>query len=130
MGTSLVLRALEFFGQNREHARRGVEYLMQAQNADGGWGGATGTPSTLEETAQAVAALVPWGESSNAAKAIREGVEYLLREIEESLDRPNPIGLYFSHLWYAEKLYPPIWTLEALGRAVNDPRSQAPPGNK
>ena len=29
--------------------------------------------------------------------------------------RPTPIGLYFANLWYSEKLYPIIWTVEALG---------------
>jgi squalene-hopene/tetraprenyl-beta-curcumene cyclase len=31
---------------------------------------------------------------------------------------PAPIGLYFSLLWYHEKMYPWVWTLEAL--AEND----------
>jgi squalene-hopene/tetraprenyl-beta-curcumene cyclase len=123
VGTSLVLRALEFFGRDSEQARHGVQYLLQVQNADGGWGGAASIPSTLEETAQAVAALVPWGESPSINKAIREGVLFLLIDLENAVSRPNPIGLYFSHLWYAENLYPPIWTLEALGRVLRNTSS-------
>jgi squalene-hopene/tetraprenyl-beta-curcumene cyclase len=118
IGTSLVLRALEEFDSEKDRSLRGVEYLLGAQNSDGGWGGAAAVPSTLEETALAISALAPWEKSADAGKAIHNGVEYLLREMESSLERPSPIGLYFSHLWYAEKLYPQIWTLEALGRAV------------
>jgi squalene-hopene/tetraprenyl-beta-curcumene cyclase len=31
---------------------------------------------------------------------------------------PSPIGFYFAKLWYFEKLYPIIFTVAALGRAV------------
>jgi squalene-hopene/tetraprenyl-beta-curcumene cyclase len=30
---------------------------------------------------------------------------------------PAPIGLYFARLWYAERLYPLIFTVSALQRA-------------
>jgi len=36
----------------------------------------------------------------------------------EAIRNPSPIGLYFSRLWYHERLYPLIWALEAL--AVED----------
>ena len=29
----------------------------------------------------------------------------------------SPIGFYFANLWYSERLYPLIWTVEALGYA-------------
>src|ERR1043166_8881787 len=32
--------------------------------------------------------------------------------------KPSPIGLYFARLWYYEELYPMIFTVGALGRAV------------
>jgi squalene-hopene/tetraprenyl-beta-curcumene cyclase len=31
---------------------------------------------------------------------------------------PSPIGFYFAKLWYFEKLYPLIFTVAALGRAL------------
>jgi squalene-hopene/tetraprenyl-beta-curcumene cyclase len=31
---------------------------------------------------------------------------------------PSPIGFYFAKLWYYEKLYPIIFTVAALGRAL------------
>ncbi len=118
LGTSRVLRALEHLAPHGPLASRGVEYLLRSQNADGGWGGAAAVPSSQEETAMAVAALAPWGQVPNTSAALFHGVEYLVQGLDRSGDRPRPIGLYFSHLWYSETLYPLIWTIEALGRAT------------
>ena len=118
LGTSRVLRALERLAPRSPLASRGVEYLLRSQNADGGWGGAVAVPSSQEETALAVAALAPWGEMPATSAAIFRGVEYLVQGLDRSGDWPRPIGLYFSHLWYSESLYPLIWTIEALGRAT------------
>ena len=130
LGTSRVLRALEVLDPDGPQAACGVEYLFRSQNADGGWGGARAVASSLEETALAVAALAPWVERQETWKAFSRGVEYLVKNIVNSADEPTPIGLYFSHLWYSERLYPLIWTLEALGRArkIANPtaRSQRP----
>jgi squalene-hopene/tetraprenyl-beta-curcumene cyclase len=118
LGTSRVLRALEHLAPHGPLASRGVNYLLRSQNADGGWGGAAAVPSSQEETAMAVAALAPWGQVPNTSAALFRGVEYLVQGLDRSGDRPRPIGLYFSHLWYSETLYPLIWTIEALGRAT------------
>jgi squalene-hopene/tetraprenyl-beta-curcumene cyclase len=123
IGTSLVLRALEILDRHGPQAARGVQYLLKTQNADGGWGGAKGTASSLEETAMAVAAIAPWGQSPETRNAFFRGAAYLIKESEKFLDRPVPIGLYFSHLWYSEKLYPLIWTIEALGRLMKNSTS-------
>jgi len=123
LGTSRVLRALEMLDPGGPLAAGGVKFLLGSQNADGGWGGAKGVPSSREETAMAVAALAPWTETPAARAAFFRGVEYLMRSPERGGDRPAAIGLYFSHLWYSEELYPLIWTVEALGRA----RRIAPP---
>jgi squalene-hopene/tetraprenyl-beta-curcumene cyclase len=117
LGTSRVLRALEVLDRDAPQTARGVEYLLRSQNADGGWGGAKAVASSLEETALAVAALAPWAEGPETREAFSRGVEYLMKNAVNSADQPSPIGLYFSHLWYSERLYPLIWTLEALGRA-------------
>ena len=55
-----MLRALEALDRHGSQAARGVEYLLESQNADGGWGGAKAVASSVEETAMAVAALTPW----------------------------------------------------------------------
>src|SRR5262249_8508597 len=58
-GTARVLAAYRDLAmRNSEPARRGVAWLLSAQNADGGWGGAVQTPSSIEETALAVEVLL------------------------------------------------------------------------
>ncbi len=118
IGTSLVLRALEIVDGNGAQAAGGVEYLCRAQNADGGWGGSTGIASSVEETALAVAALAGWPQNPAAGHCVSRGVKYLVANVRQGCDRPAAIGLYFSRLWYSERLYPLIWTIEALGRAT------------
>jgi squalene-hopene/tetraprenyl-beta-curcumene cyclase len=99
-----------------EPARRGVGWLVAAQNADGGWGGATNTPSSIEETALAVEVLLDAGPS--AETAVERGLAWLVAQIEAGgLRQPTPIGFYFAKLWYFEKLYPIIFSVAALGRA-------------
>jgi squalene-hopene/tetraprenyl-beta-curcumene cyclase len=91
---------------------RGVRYLLSAQNHDGGWGGAPGVVSSIEETAIAIhglAAIPP------AAEAVDRGVRWLVeatRRGEETT--PSPIGLYFAKLWYFEELYPLAFSIGAL----------------
>jgi squalene-hopene/tetraprenyl-beta-curcumene cyclase len=124
IGTSLVLRALELLQFDSESAVRGVQYLLQSQNSDGGWGGASQVRSTAEETALALSALAAWGHEPQIGGAIRRGLGYLLGQLGDAVKNPQPIGLYFSHLWYAEKLYPTVWSLEALGRVQSKPPAE------
>jgi squalene-hopene/tetraprenyl-beta-curcumene cyclase len=119
MGTARVLRALELLDPQGIETTRGVQYLLRAQNADGGWGGAEGVRSSQEETALAMSALVPWSEADTSRRVLVRGIDYLIEAIAGSANRPAPIGLYFSHLWYSERLYPLIWTLDALARVVH-----------
>jgi squalene-hopene/tetraprenyl-beta-curcumene cyclase len=116
LGTSRVLRALEILDRDGLAATRGIGYLYRVQNSDGGWGGAAGVASSIEETAMAVTALAPRARGSSLCETLERGVQYLLRGVAEGINHPAPIGLYFSHLWYSEQLYPVIWTLEALVR--------------
>src|SRR5262249_13688462 len=58
-GTARVLAAYRDLDKmDSEPARRGVAWLLDAQNPDGGWGGAKGVPSSAEETPLAVAGSV------------------------------------------------------------------------
>jgi squalene-hopene/tetraprenyl-beta-curcumene cyclase len=116
-GTSRVLAAYRDFGlMDEETARRGVAFLLAVQHADGGWGGAGNTPSSIEETALAVEVLL--GAGATAGPAAERGLAWLVDRIERGgLDQPAPIGFYFARLWYYEKLYPVIFALAALGRA-------------
>src|SRR5205823_6327728 len=57
-GTARVLAAYRDLSMmDTEPARRGIRWLLDNQNEDGGWGGMKGTPSSIEETALAVEVL-------------------------------------------------------------------------
>ncbi|MGD9496281.1 MAG: prenyltransferase/squalene oxidase repeat-containing protein, partial [Armatimonadota bacterium] len=118
-GTARVLAAYADCGRADDAAAaRGVGYLLRAQNPDGGWGGAEGVDSSVEETALAVSALSRFGSSPGVREAVMDGTGYLLARLEDgSWTEPAPIGLYFASLWYSESLYPVAWGLEALARA-------------
>src|SRR5262249_9163870 len=97
-------------------ARAALKWLASVQNQDGGWGGAANTPSSIEETALAIDALLSEAEFE---ASYRRGIDWLLERVEaEEFVKPAPIGLYFAKLWYFERLYPMIFTVSALGRAI------------
>jgi squalene-hopene/tetraprenyl-beta-curcumene cyclase len=116
-GTARVLaayRALDLM--TSEQAQRGIAWLLSVQNAEGGWGGAANTPSSIEETALAVEVLLDAGPAAEGA--VERGLAWLIARLEEGgLQQPTPIGFYFAKLWYFEKLYPIIFSVAALGRA-------------
>jgi squalene-hopene/tetraprenyl-beta-curcumene cyclase len=116
-GTARVLAAYRDLGMmDAEPARRGVAWLLSAQNHDGGWGGAANTPSSVEETALAVEVLLD--ATPQEGEAVERGLAWLIERIETGgLYDPTPIGFYFAKLWYYEKLYPIIFSVAALGRA-------------
>ena len=117
LGTARVLLAWAELDRNAEEALEGLQFLVSAQNADGGWGGAPGVPSTIEETALTLCALSQW--PTECGIALQRGLEYLITRVENGdWTSPAPVGLYFASLWYSEALYPIIWTVEALGRAL------------
>ncbi len=97
---------------------RAVQWLLSAQNADGGWGGAASVASSIEETALAVDALAAASSNSPAAaEAIHRGAQWLIANTNRGTSLgPSPIGLYFASLWYFEELYPLVFALCALHR--------------
>ncbi len=128
-GTAKVLLAYRDAGYGLiAPVRRGLTWLQQAQNSDGGWGGQavatskkTGATirSSIEETSLALEALLSWPVDSSREPTIKKGLEKLLTEVEtEGHREPSPIGLYFAKLWYYEKLYPLIFAVSALGQAL------------
>jgi squalene-hopene/tetraprenyl-beta-curcumene cyclase len=118
-GTARVVRALNGLAPGRLYGcdamvGRGTGWLLNAQNTDGGWGGAAGTPSSIEETALAVAALSP----ALHGQSFRRGTEWLVQRTSAGTRfDPAPVGLYFARLWYSERLYPVIFTVQALASA-------------
>ena len=116
-GTTRVLAAYRDSNLVQENSyENGIAWLASVQNADGGWGGAKNTPSSVEETALAVETLL---SVTKYAAAVQRGLGWLLDQVEAGTFRqPSPIGLYFAKLWYFEQLYPIIFTVSALGRAI------------
>jgi len=119
-GTSRVLAAYRDLGlKDAPECQRGVNYLHSVQNEDGGWGGAAGCPSSVEETALAVEVILDLTPPDDAGGSpVQRGLLWLIDAVESGRFRePTPIGFYFAKLWYFEKLYPLIFTVAALGRA-------------
>ena len=135
-GTSRVLRvagAVDELGLDaaawRPAVGRGVNWLLAAQNPDGGWGGRAGTPASIEETALAVEGLAASaGFLGGDLAAARRGMEWLAaRTASGSAFPPSPIGFYFANLWYFERLYPLLFTVGAAMCLAPPPPGLAPP---
>ncbi len=92
----------------------GINYLLQAQNDEGSWGGDKNISGTIEETSLAVAALI---NSENTA-SIQKGLNWLNESFDKNGLISAPIGLYFASLWYDEKMYPLTAYLEVITRAI------------
>ena len=118
-GTARVVAALQNLTPGRLPERddlvaTGCCYLVSAQNADGGWGGAAGVVPSIEETAMAVAAL----RGSVHVRAVTRGIDWLNSRTQDgTVFDPAPIGLYFASLWYSERLYPVIFSIPAMAPA-------------
>ena len=109
-GTSRVMQCGELLPQ--EARKRGANWLLSAQNPDGGFG-------SIEETALAVEALA---DIPDAGQAVNRGCRWLMEKTDDGTRfDPAPIGLYFAKLWYSEKLYPLIFSVAALERVSRKP---------
>ena len=115
-GTSRVVKALVELGDDVAGLReRGVNYLRQAQNVDGGWGGAHDIQSSVEETALTLDALRHLDPNDETVVA---GFSWLCKAWDDGHWREaTPIGFYFANLWYFEDLYPLAFLASALGDA-------------
>lgn len=114
-GTAHVVLALRECGVGAELRLRGEAFLAARQGRDGGWSGATGGPASTEETALAVEALA----GSRQVGAVERGAAWLAARVADGTWREAaPIGFYFAKLWYFERLYPLVWTVGALRRAL------------
>ena len=101
-----------------------AHWLRANQNADGGWGGSRGTPSSIEETALATHALAAF--RATPGEPLEQGIDWLQRHLSEADEpTPAPIGLYFASLWYGERLYPLIYALGACAAVVAATRREA-----
>ncbi|MCY2928779.1 MAG: squalene--hopene cyclase [Planctomycetota bacterium] len=124
-GTSqVVLAMVELVRGGEDDAKpqavAGAEYLLNVQNADGGFGGGRGIESTIEETALALEAIASAREFVQGDR-INDSCNRAIRWLIDRTDggrtfAPSPIGLYFARLWYYEDLYPLVFTVAALNR--------------
>jgi squalene-hopene/tetraprenyl-beta-curcumene cyclase len=120
-GTARVLPALDAVAKRSSEAvallEGGRDWLLRAQHADGGWGGAPGVMPTLEETGLALSALATVS-GERVAEAVRRGVAWIVERTDGGRMTPaSAIGLYFARLWYSEALYPLIFAVEGLRAA-------------
>jgi squalene-hopene/tetraprenyl-beta-curcumene cyclase len=119
---------------------RALVYLRRSQRSDGSWVplwfGSQGSPreeNPLYGTAcvlkgfadekgrQFLRSAEPVGVEELALRlgATGLGLDALLEQTGEGRFFPaRPIGLYFASLWYSEKMYPLIFTVEALRRYI------------
>ena len=106
---------------------RGIEWLVNAVHEDGGVGGTAGLPASVEETAVAIEALAAAAAAGSvadelrrrAADAVDRGTRWLVEHTGGGRTFPTaPIGLYFAKLWYAEDLYPLVFSIAAFERAA------------
>ena len=79
-------------------------YLLTSQHPNGSWG-----ESYITVTARCITAL----QHISAAQSAIARARNFLRPFaaNPATIPPEPIGLYFAHLWYSEELYPPIFML-------------------
>jgi squalene-hopene/tetraprenyl-beta-curcumene cyclase len=132
-GTSGVLSALTAFApeRSRDMLRRGAEWLLQVQNADGGWGETCRSykdpklkgkgNSTASQTAWALIGLLDAapviGLSTDGA--IARGIDYLIdtQRSDGSWDEQDFTGTGFpGHFYLKYHLYQQHFPLTALGR--------------
>ena len=94
-------------------ARSRIGFILRTQNEDGGWGGNKDVKSKVTFTCRALAALGHFPEHYEENK--QRGWNYLYERFKAgTLYDREPIGLYFSRLWYSEELYNVLFLLNAL----------------
>jgi len=130
-GTTRVLMAYRDLGMlDAPEAQKAAAWLASVQepaqenlstpdprpSTPRGWGGDAGIAPSVEETALAAEVLL---EFEPYRKNAFDGISWLIdKVVDGSVSVPTPIGFYFARLWYFERLYPLIFAVSALRRAV------------
>ena len=125
-GTATVIDYLMQSGQKEGTtlASQQIPFLLACQNEDGGWGGNKGVRSKVTYTSRVLAALAHFQDPTpnpsplkggEIAEARQRGWDYLYHRYQSgTLYENEPVGLYFSRLWYSEELYNVTFLLHAL----------------
>ena len=114
-GTGAVLPALEALGVDMDQpaVRRAVQWLVESQNPDGGWGETCASyvdptlsgqgDSTASQTAWALIALIAAGEA--AGEAVTRGIEYLVatQQADGTWDEPQFTGCGFPGYGHGDR---------------------------
>ncbi len=119
-GTATAVDYLLSAGQSEalSLANKGLAYLLNVQNEDGGWGGAKGVASKVTLTAKVLGALASADKPDEVA--MDRALDFLYEAYERGeLFQREPIGLYFSRLWYSEELYSLTFLLIGLKKVSN-----------
>ncbi|MEO1992621.1 MAG: prenyltransferase/squalene oxidase repeat-containing protein [Pirellulales bacterium] len=110
---------------------RGVQWLVNAIHKDGGIGGGPGIQPSIEETAVTIEALASCLSNTSGLKMKQDQVHGIARSLDSTVEwlvsqtdggrtfPTSPIGLYFAKLWYADDLYPLVFTAAALERVAS-----------
>ncbi len=103
---------------------KALQWLLNQQNQDGGWGGSQGAPSSVEETTLSMCAVAKSLRCVSGLKldlqkasqaALHRSSQWLFEKIEsDAYKEVSPIGFYFAKLWYWESMYPMVYTGAAL----------------
>ena len=118
-GTASVLEALADLDLlHTLMATRARDYLLRAQNDDGGWAGLRMQASTAEETAWAMLALLRCPSDERIRASVARGVDWLVQhQREDGTWAEWPLGLYYSAMWYSDSYYAVTLPARALARA-------------
>jgi squalene-hopene/tetraprenyl-beta-curcumene cyclase len=105
---------------------KSLEWMIQQQNTDGGWGGVFNTDSSNEETALCISVIALSLRTrkilnptliTQSNEALIRGLDWLLPVIENNeYQTVSPIGFYFAKLWYFESMYPLVFVANAMNQ--------------
>lgn len=96
-----------------------IDFIVRTQNEDGGWGGNKRVASKVTYTSRALGALAHFPGRFEDAK--ERGWDYIYKRFKDgTLYDREPIGLYFSRLWYSEDLYNVTFLLNAIKTELNE----------
>jgi prenyltransferase beta subunit len=115
-GTAVALEHLSIIESPiaQQMTEKAINYLLSVQNADGGWGGNINLPSKITLTAKVLSALVCNKINNQNTNLAFDFLYAKFRNGE--LYNAEPIGLYFSRLWYSEKMYNITFVLNAINK--------------
>ena len=120
-GTACAIAAMVKVGlKNVPEVQRGIEWLEQTQNADGGWGEdmfGNPTESTVEQTAWSTYALLLANPENTAAE---RGIAFLLKHQREDGSWPEQcVGIYWEIIGgYADPIYASVFPILALNQRL------------